>query len=113
MEYMEKIDLIYDLMTYHMTNCIFCSRCGCPFGTPDPASCASGFIDELYCQCAAPLPSTYCCQTSEPNFLPWAGRCWGQTSAAACNAVDAGRCVWDSNNCHPGILSGDLFALFF
>jgi len=76
-------------------------RCGCPFGTPEPSQCPSGFIDELYCQCAAPLPSKYCCQTSEPNFLPWAGRCWGETSETACNAVDAGRCVWDANNCHP------------
>jgi len=76
-------------------------RCGCPSGTPLASECESGVLDELSCQCAVPLPSSYCCQTSEPNFLPWAGRCWGKTTADSCNAVAAGRCVWDDTNCHP------------
>lgn len=76
-------------------------RCGCPFTTPDPASCASGFIDELYCECAKPLPSTHCCLTSEPGFLPWAGRCWGNTNEVDCLLVENNRCIWDANNCLP------------
>lgn len=78
-------------------------RCGCPFTTPDPSSCASGFIDELYCQCAKPIkpPTNYCCLTAEPGFLPWAGRCWGQTDEISCSAVENGRCLWNPDQCLP------------
>lgn len=78
-------------------------RCGCPFTTPDPSSCASGFIDELNCQCAKPIkpPTNYCCLTAEPGFLPWAGRCWGETDEISCSTVENGRCVWNPDQCLP------------
>eukprot|EP01084_Bolivina_argentea_P144732 253856_1 len=48
--------------------------CGCPYGTPTAAQCESGIVDHFACQCAPPLPSTFCCHTRD-NFKPWRGRC--------------------------------------
>jgi len=42
---------------------------------------------------------SWCCKTREPNFTPFAGRCWGKTDAASCNGVANDRCIWDEANC--------------
>lgn len=76
-------------------------QCGCPYTTPDPTSCSSGFIDELSCQCAVPLPSDYCCLTTIPNFTPLAGWCWGHQNPTACDAVPDNRCTWNAASCLP------------
>eukprot|EP01083_Nonionella_stella_P072569 195709_1 len=50
------------------------------------------------------LPSaatSYCCVTSIPNFKPWAGRCWDQTTPEGCALEPNKRCVWDATNCLP------------
>jgi len=73
--------------------------CGCPFGSPTAADCVSGVIDPIACQCAAPIPSKYCCRTSVPNFEPWFGRCWDEISEADCLAEPNTRCEWRPNDC--------------
>eukprot|EP01083_Nonionella_stella_P077686 212262_1 len=75
--------------------------CGCPSNTPSAHQCESGIVDYLACECAAPIPSTFCCHTSTPNFKPWQGRCWDEQTEESCFAEPNGRCTWDPNNCHP------------